>query len=142
MNIMIWRGVDVVRISGNNTRDGQNLYNECKKMLSYHVVLTMQDGSQMDGIIESVEPTSINVLVGEDAIYQDDENQSNVQRQNESQFSMQGPYGNPRRFRRFRRRNLPLTSLLALSLLPYPRYAPPYPYYAPPYPYYPYPYPY
>ena len=131
-----------MRLSGSNAPDGQNLYNECRKMMSYHVVLTMQDGSQVDGIIESVDPTSINVLVGEDAIYREDENQSNVQRQNENQLNMQRQYANPGRYRRYRRRNFPLASLLALSLLPYPRYVPPYPYYPSSYPYYPYPYPY
>lgn len=113
-------------INRNNNPDTQNLYNQCKRMMNYHVVLTMQDGSQMDGIIESMEPTSVNVLVGEDAVYNDDENQYDMQRQ----------YANPSRYRRFRRRNFPLANLLALSLLPYPYYAPPYSYY----PYYPYSY--
>lgn len=145
MNIMIWKRVDAMRLNGSNARDGQNLYNECRKMMSYHVVLTMQDGSQVDGIIESVELTSINVLVGEDAIYREDENQSNVQRQNENQLNMQRQYANPERYRRYRPRNFPLASLLALSLLPYPRYPyypSTYPYYPSPYPYYPNPYPY
>lgn len=110
-----------MRVNGNNTPGNQKLYNECNKMMSYHVVLTMQDGSQIDGIIESVEPNSVNVLVGEDAIYGED---------------MQRQYTSPRRYRRFRRRNFPLANLLALALLPYPYYAPPYSYY----PYYPYPY--
>lgn len=110
-----------MRVQGSNSPNGQNLYNECNNMMHYHVVLTMQDGSQVDGIIESVEPTSVNVLVGEDTIYQE-----NTQRQ----------YVNPRRYRRFRRRNFSLTDLLALALLPYPYYAPPYSYY----PYSPYTY--
>lgn len=108
-----------MRVQGSNSPNGQNLYNECNNMMHYHVVLTMRDGSQADGIVESLEPTSVNILVGEDAVYPED-----TQRQ----------YVNPTRFRRFRRRNIPLTTLLALSLLPYPYYAPPYSYY----PYYSY----
>ena len=110
-----------MRFTGNNSPDGHHLYNECKKMMNYHVILTMQDGSQVDGIIESVDPNSVNVLVGEDAIYREDE--PNLQRQ----------FASPTRFRRFRRRNFPLATLLALSLLPYPYYATPYPYF--PFPY-------
>lgn len=110
-----------MQVNGSNSPNGQKLYNECNNMMNYHVVLTMQDGSQVDGIIESVEPTSVNVLVGEDAIYRED-----AQRQ----------YANPRRYRRFRRRNFSLANLLALALLPYPYYAPSYSYY----PYYPYSY--
>lgn len=110
---------------GNNNSNLQDLYNNCKKMMNYHVVLRMKDGREFDGVIESVEPDSVNVLMGEDVILRDDEQNRQMQ------------YNNPRRFRRFRRTNFPLASLLALSLLPYPYYAPPYPY-AQPYPYYPY----
>ena len=102
---------------GNNNSNLQDLYNDCKKMINYHVVLRMKDGREFDGVIESVEPDSVNVLMGEDVILRDDEQNRQMQ------------YNNPRRFRRFRRTNFPLASLLALSLLPYPYYAPPYPYY-------------
>lgn len=117
-----------MELEGSNNPNAQNLYNECKKMMYYHAVLRMQDGTEMDGIIESVEPDHINVFVGEDVIYREDGNRNNGQRQ----------YGNRRRARRFRRRRIPLVELLALSLLPYPYYVPPYPYYPsyPPYPNY------
>lgn len=110
---------------GSNSSNLQNLYNDCKAMVNYHVILRMQDGREFDCIIESVEPESVNVLMGEDVIDREDEN------------NRQPQFNNPRRFRRFRRMNFPLATLLALSLLPYPYYAPPYPY-AQPYPYYPY----
>lgn len=109
-------------------RDLENLHEKCKRCMYYHTTLTMTDGSTLDGIIENVDPDRIIVLVGEDVMEQEDENQPEGQRQYHS-------YGPPRRrFRRFRRRAFPLTSLAALSLLPYPYiYQPPYPY-----PYYPY----
>jgi hypothetical protein len=103
----------------NKNRNVQNLHDECKKLMSYHAIFTMKDGSVFDGIIESVDPDRVIVLVGEDVMEQEFENQYDQQRQ----------YGRPRRFRRFRRRYFPFASLIALSLLPYPYYAAPYPYY-------------
>ncbi len=102
-------------------RDLQSLYDQCKKNLYYHSILTMTDGSVVDGIIEDVDNDSIVVLVGEDIMEQDDNEPNNQQRD----F-----YRRPRRrYRRFRRRRFPLGNLAALSLLAYPFYAPPYPYY-------------
>lgn len=118
-------GVDKMQAEGNNSLNLEKLYNDCKSMMNYHVLLRMKDGREFDGVIESVEPDSVNLLMGEDVIMRDDED------------NRQQMFGNPRRFRRFRRTNFPLATLLALSLLPYPYYAPPYPY-AMPYPYYPY----
>ena len=117
-----------MRLDGNYSANTQNLYNQCKKMMYYHVMLQMQDGSEVDGIIESVEPDQVNVLVGEDVMVGG--NGPGME------YDAQRQYGNPMRYRRFRRRNFPLATLLALSLLPYPYYAPPHPYPLP----YPYPY--
>ncbi len=100
----------------NKNRNVQNMYDECKRLANYHAIFTMKDGSMFDGIIESVDPDKVIILVGEDVMENEPENQSSQQRQ-------------PRRFRRFRRRAFPLVNLIALSLLPYPYYAPPYPYY-------------
>ncbi|WP_296648304.1 hypothetical protein, partial [Romboutsia sp. 13368] len=102
-----------------NNRNMQNIHDECKRLMNYHTVFTMKDGTTFDGIIESVEQDRVIILVGEDVMDQEGENQYNQQRQ----------YGSPRRYRRFRRRAFPLATLIALSLLPYPYYAPPYPYY-------------
>ena len=108
-------------------RDLGTLHDQCKGYLYYHTILTMKDGSTFDGIIENVDPDSITVLVGEEAMERESGNQSDEQRQYHD-------FGRPRgRFRRFRRQNFPISNLVALSLLPY--VAPqPYPYY----PYYPY----
>lgn len=102
----------------NNQRNIQVLHDECERLLNYHVIFTMKDGNVFDGIIETVEPDRVIVLVGEDIIEQDGKNLFAQQRQ---------PFGRPRRFRRFRRRAFPLGALLALSLLQYPYY-PYYPY--------------
>ena len=112
-----------MELQGNNNMNVQDLNNVCKKMMYYHTTLRMRDGTEVDGIIVSVEPDHVIVLVGEDVTYREDEN--NEQRQ----------YTNPRRVRRYRQRRIPLAELLLLSLLPYPYYVPPYPYY-PPYPHY------
>lgn len=105
-------------------RDIKGLYDECKKCMYYHTNLTMTDGTSYDGIIENVDPDRIIVLVGEDVMEGENENKAEGQRQYHN-FG----YGRPRmRFRRFRRQAFPLATLAALSLLPYPIYAPPYPY--------------
>ncbi|MEG1131988.1 MAG: hypothetical protein RSD77_06700 [Romboutsia sp.] len=77
----------------------------------YHTVLTMRDGSKIDGIIENVGTDRIMVLVGEDVIVDED---------CENQFDRQSSSRRPRRFRRFRRRIFPLSALLAISLLAHP----------------------
>ncbi|MFB5661257.1 hypothetical protein [Alteribacillus sp. HJP-4] len=105
----------------------RNVYEQCKRYMNYHAMLTMNDGSQMDGIIEEVNGDSVNVLVGEDVMEPEEENYGG-----DRQFY--GGYGGPRRrFRRFRRRNFPLAALATIALLPYiiPPYYPygPYPYY-------------
>ena len=102
-----------------NNRNMQNMYDECKKLMNYHTIFTMKDGTKFDGIIESVDEDRVIILVGEDVMDQECQNQYNKQRQ----------YGSPRRYRRFRRRAFPLGALIGLSLLAYPYYAPPYPYY-------------
>lgn len=107
----------------NYYRDSQSLYDDCKKYLNYHTILTMNDGSEVDGIIEDVESDRVIVLVGEDVMEQEHDSQSEYQRQ---PFG----YGRPRRrFRRFRRRGIPFNNLARLALLQYPYIIPPFPYY-------------
>ncbi|WP_297423611.1 hypothetical protein [Clostridium sp.] len=108
----------------NNYRDYQYIHNKCKKCLFYHTALTFTDGRTIDGIIESVDPDRIIVLVGENVMDSNDDNQYDQQRQ-------YGWYHRPGiRYRRFRRQAFPLATLAALSLLPYPYIAPmPYPYF-------------
>ena len=102
----------------------QELQDECNKHMYYHITITMTDGDTFDGIIENVDKDRITVLVGEDAPEPGYENQLDQKRQ---YYHHGGPR---RRFRRFRRKFFPLSSLATIALLPY--IAPP------PYPYYPY----
>ncbi|MCL7745750.1 small nuclear ribonucleoprotein [Halalkalibacter alkaliphilus] len=111
--------------------DTRALHDQCKQYMHYHVTLTMRDGSNVDGIIQSVGTDGVHVLVGEDVMDRSDE-------QDERYYAGGYGYGFPRRrFRRFRPHFFPLASLAALALLPY-VYPAPYPYSYP----YPYPYPY
>lgn len=104
----------------NYYRDSQSLHNDCKACIDYHVILTMTDGSTMDGIIESVDSNHVSVLVGEEVMEQEDESKSDYQRQPVG-------FGRPgRRFRRFRRRSFPLNRLAAIALLQYPYIMPPF----------------
>ncbi len=89
-----------------------DLYDECKRLMEYHIVLKMTDGSTMDGIIEKVEPDRIIMLVGEDVmdLEGDEDNQ-------ERQF---GKHRRFRRFRRFRRRSFPFNLVKGVFVLPFP----------------------
>lgn len=100
--------MDLERSSYN--RNQQQLHEECKRLMNYHVMLRMSDGSMLDGIIVEVNDDRITVLVGEDVIEDECNDQSNQQRLYERQ----------RRFRRFRPRVFPLGALIGLSLLQYP----------------------
>ena len=104
-------------------RDLRDVEDQCKKYLYFHIVLTMTDGSKVDGIIENADKDGITMLVGEEVMEQENPNQPDEQRQYHD-------YGRPRRFRHFRRRRFPIGNLAELALLPY--IAPPL------YPYYPY----
>ncbi|WP_288222382.1 hypothetical protein [uncultured Clostridium sp.] len=100
----------------------QDLFDECKNLIDYHIVLIMKDGTSVDGIIEKVDSNGIIMLVGEDVV--DIENNPTEQRQ----------FGNAariRRNRRFRRRGYPFNAIRGLFPFFYPY---PYPYY----PFYPY----
>ncbi len=132
-----------MELEGNNSVDVQSLYDLCKKMMYYHTVLRMKDGTEVDGIVIGAELDHVDVLMGEDVIYREDENPQDRNPEDGSSYNRQRPYGRPRRVRRFRRRRFPLAELLALSLLPYPYNISPYPYISayptyPTYPYYPY----
>lgn len=129
LNIMILeRGWLKVSSEGSsNHKNLQYIHDECKRYLDYHIILTMTDGQKFDGIIVSVEPSHIVVLVGEDVINQKCGNKDNhVRRPIGGGFHGGGGF---RRFRRFRPRNFPLGNLAALALLQYPYVTSPYPYY-------------
>lgn len=93
-------------------REDNNLHDNCIRLMSYHVIFTMRDGSIFDGIIEDVDRDNVIALVGEDM----------VEKEGESNNRQIGP----RRFRRYRRRVIPFSRLLGLSLLAYPYIFPPF----------------
>ncbi|RII31876.1 hypothetical protein D2A34_26285 [Clostridium chromiireducens] len=99
--------------------DVASLYNKCKNFLYYHIIFIMKDGSTFDGIVTSVEANRIIVLVGKDIIKTEYKNIPNEQRQyDEDNHRFQ-------RYRRFEPKDVPLTDLTGLYLLPYisPQYA-------------------
>lgn len=113
-----------MNLEGNNYyRDLQSLQDECKRCLHFHVVVTMVDGSTLDGIIQDVDKDRVIILVGEDVMDPDDGMGMGMG----MQFDSQRQGGRQRRrFRRFRPRAFPFNSLVGLSLLGYPFFAPPF----------------
>lgn len=105
------------------SRDLQALHDKCQRNMFFHIILKLKDGSVIDGIIEKVEPERIIILVGEDVM------EENENREDRQIFGGGRPR---RRFRRFRRRGIPIGALAALSLLQYP-YPPYHNYYYPQY---------
>ncbi|SFG17068.1 hypothetical protein SAMN05216353_12635 [Halobacillus alkaliphilus] len=105
-------------------------YSECEKHKYYHVMVTLEDGSTVDGIIIDVKNDKVTMLISEDVMV-DEKGEAQSSSSNDRQFGY-GGYGR-RRARRFRRSVLPIAGLTALALFPY---FTPYPYYQ--YPYYPY----
>lgn len=85
-----------------------DIRSQCQMYMNYHVMAQMSDGSQFDGIIESMDNDGITMLVAEeidpDHIWQANEGYET------RQFNFgYGGYGHPhrRRFRRFHRRRFP-----------------------------------
>lgn len=116
-------------------RDIESVQDQCKKYMNFHILLTMKDGSIIDGIIEDMDPDRIIMLVGEDVMEEEEDNDYNDQRQ---YFGQGQGRRRRRRRRRFRRRHIPFGTIAALTLLDYPYFAPPYPYNFPFYPYNPF----
>lgn len=102
----------------------QELFDECKNLMEYHITVVMKDGSTVDGMIEKVDSNGITMLVGEDVMNEDNMNESNDERQ-------YGKGGRMRRHRRFRRRGYPFNSIRRVFPIVYPY---PFPYY----PFFPY----
>ncbi len=108
-------------------RDLSKIKEQCMSCLSYHTILTLDDGSTLDGIIEGIQGDNIIVLVGEDIMV--DGSGNSMMRQRPMGFG-------PGRFRRFRRRGFPINRINRISPILFPFVYPPYLY--PYYPLYPY----
>ncbi|MBE6052820.1 MAG: hypothetical protein E7212_02745 [Clostridium sartagoforme] len=105
----------------------QDLFDECKSLMNYHITIVMQDGSTVDGMIEKVDSNGITVLVAEDVMDDEDDNDMDM-----GQPNAQRQYGKGRRMRRhrrFRRRGYPFNSIRRVLPIVYP-----YPFY----PFFPY----
>lgn len=107
----------------NYDSDVATLYNKCKEFLYYHIIFIMKDESTFDGIIRNVDANRIIVLVGKDIVKTEYENIPNKQRQyDEDNHRLQ-------RYRRFEPKDVPLTDLTGLYLIPYPSISSQYVYY-------------
>jgi small nuclear ribonucleoprotein (snRNP)-like protein len=97
----------------NGYMDLQSMQDQCRKCITFHVIITMKDGSMVEGIMEGVDRENVNLLVGEPVM---------MQEENQSYERQEFGYGRPRRrkpARRFRRRTLPLALLAGLDIVPF-----------------------
>lgn len=98
-------------------RDAKSM---CMQYMNFHIIAQMNDGSQMEGIIEDVDDEGVTMLVPEEV------------EEDERQFDGYGGYGGyggggyggygRRRFRRYRRRRFPFFVFGFPFFYPYPFY--------------------
>lgn len=97
---------------------GSDVKHICQRLMNFHVIAQMRDGSKFDGIIEGIDDDGVTMLVPEEIDADWENDQSN------RQFG----YGR-RRFRRFRRQRFPFINFAFPFFIPYPYFYPQYPYF-------------
>jgi len=88
----------------------RNIKSRCRRYKNYHVIAHLNDGSQIQGILDDYDDDGVTMLMPEDVDIDDDDRQY-------------GGYGR-RRFRRFRRRRFPFFVFVVPYFSPYPYYYP------------------
>ncbi len=108
-------------------QQADQIKNLCQMYMNYHVIGQLSDGSQIDGIIDSMDEEGVTMLVPEE-IEDEQMTRQYGYGYNGNYENDYDDYGRPRRrrFRRFRRQRFPYN--LLYRLLRYPYYYPPYPY--------------
>jgi hypothetical protein len=96
---------------------GHNIQDTCHRLRNYYVIGQMNDGSQMEGIIEDMDDTGVTMLVPEEV----EETEMERQFGSYGGFGGYGGYGR-RRFRRFRRRRFPYNVFVFPFFFPFPFY--------------------
>ena len=100
--------------------DVRNVQSACSKYMNYHVVGQMQDGSQVEGIVEDMDDQGVTMLVPE--IVEEPETDEN-RIYGGFGVGYGGGYGVPRRrYRRYRRRRYPYTTFVFPFIVPFPYY--------------------
>ncbi|MCQ6275715.1 hypothetical protein JMM81_12175 [Bacillus sp. V3B] len=92
-------------------QDFRNVKSICMQYMNFHIIAQMNDGSQMEGIIDDVDDEGVTMLVPEDI--EEDTRQFG--------YGGYGGYGR-RRFRRYRRRRFPFFLFGFPFFYPYPFY--------------------
>ncbi|MCP3738300.1 hypothetical protein [Rossellomorea sp. BNER] len=88
--------------------DFRNVKHVCKKYMNFYVIAQMNDGNQIEGILEDMDDEGVTMLVPETVDEIDDDRQ---------QYG-----GYRRRYRRYRRRRFPFSIFLFPFFFPYPFY--------------------
>jgi hypothetical protein len=95
-----------------NYHDERNIKTLCQRYRNYHVIGQMQDGTQVEGIIEDMDNDGVTMLVPEMVEEDDFENRQYY-----------GGYGGyRRRYRRYRRRRFPFYQFAFPFIFPFPFY--------------------
>ncbi|WP_418223169.1 hypothetical protein [Clostridium isatidis] len=90
-----------------------SMHERCRKCITFHVVITMRDGTMVDGIVEGVDRENVNLLVGEPVMMEED---LSYERQ---EYGYGQGSRRRRPVRRFRRRAFPLALLAAVDVVPF-----------------------
>ncbi|WP_147535542.1 hypothetical protein [Bacillus marasmi] len=92
----------------------RNVKSACHKYMNFHVIGTMANGQQIEGILEDMDDRNVTILVPETV-------EEDVMESPETRVygGFGGGYGR-RRFRRFRRRRFPYTVFVAPFIIPFP----------------------
>ena len=87
----------------------------CNKYMNFYVLGQMLDGSQVEGIITSMDDDGVIMLVPEEIEAEEHDNRYGG-------YGGYGGHGGRRRHRRFRRRRYPYAQFVFPFILPYPFY--------------------
>ncbi|MFZ3579473.1 hypothetical protein [Virgibacillus sp. DJP39] len=104
------------QVQEDNRPMGDDIKQRCQRYMSFQVIAQMNDGSQFDGVIVSMDEDGVTILISEEV----DEEQENRQFGFGYDDYNDDYYGRPRRrFRRFHRRRFPFSFFRRLFLYPY-----------------------
>ncbi|MBM7587902.1 hypothetical protein JOC86_004477 [Bacillus pakistanensis] len=100
----------------------RNVKHACKKYMNFYVIAQMNDGNQVEGIVEGMDDEGVTMLVPETVEEIDDDRQQFGGYGWNGYDDYNGYGGYRRRYRRYRRRRFPFSVFIFPFFYPYPFY--------------------